>query len=136
MSSVDNSEGESDVTINQTLVEDAKNIFKNLGSPELTNMFDMLVRSYENSRLETSKNDNANLEDTNVISKVSTYMKMISKQINEILCQSSLQGSSKNRTNHVMEPKNFHLIRIDPHPNLRSLFHGCNIRFGPNVELV
>ena len=70
MSTVDNSEGESDATINQTLVEDAKNIFKNHGNPELTNMFEMLVRSYENSRLETSQYDN-------VISKVSTYMKMI-----------------------------------------------------------
>ena len=56
--------------------------------------------------------------------------------MNCISIYSLLQELPKNKKNNVMECKNIHLVRIDPYPNLRSLFHGCDIRFGSNVEFV
>ena len=67
MSTADNFEVGSNAVINQTHVEDVKNIIENHGSPELTYMFEELVRSYENSRLETSQSQN-------VVSRVSILM--------------------------------------------------------------
>ena len=72
MSIVSNSEVGSNGIINQIDIQDVKNIIANHGSPKLSNMFEELVRSYENSRLETSQNGNAGIENEEVVSRVST----------------------------------------------------------------